>query len=75
VIWISRRSSCVSTPAVSTSAVVPAHSIPPLPYSAVSTPYTTAARTKNAVRISNNLASMSFQGLNHFLNDPRVELP
>jgi hypothetical protein len=46
------------SPDVNTRAVTPAHSMPPLANIAVSTAYTTAVSTKNAVRNSNSLASI-----------------
>src|SRR5581483_9961412 len=64
-------------PPVSTSAVVPAHSTPPLANTAVSAPYKIDTRTKNAATNSNNLASMCMGPLlARYLGElaaPRVE--
>src|SRR5271163_448385 len=50
-----------ASPEVSASPVVPAHSTPPVAYSAVSTPYSTVVKTKNAAMNSKSLASICIE--------------
>src|SRR5215831_4542228 len=61
----------IARPPVSASAVVPAHSSPPVAKRQVKMPYRIAVKTKNAAMISNSLASMCIErpnllALGHF---------